>query len=128
MDELTQLQIKTKNNQAVVSSRIIAEKFAKEHKNIIAKIDKIIKNWNKDTRLKIKHGEYFISSSYKDSSGKNNREYLLSRDGFSYVVMGFTGREADVWKVKYIEAFNKMETFIREKLSSEWKEMRIKTG
>jgi hypothetical protein len=50
----------------------------------------------------------------------------MSRDGFSILVMGFTGRKALEWKLKYIEAFNNMESFIKEKLSSEWQETRIK--
>lgn len=126
MNELITLGIINKNDKVLVSSRIVAERFKKEHKNVIAKIDRTIENWNKDTELKTKLSEYFIISTYKDSSGKSNREYLLSRDGFSYVVMGFTGRDSDLWKVKYIEAFNKMELFMRERLSSEWQETRIK--
>jgi len=48
------------------------------------------------------------------------KEYLLTRDGFSFIVMGFTGRESDAWKLKYIQAFNAMEAFIQERQSSEW--------
>lgn len=70
---------------------------------------------------------YFIKSSYvHEQNNQRYKEYLLTRDGFSLLVMGFTGKKALEWKLKYIEAFNKMELFIREKLSSEWKETRIK--
>lgn len=51
---------------------------------------------------------------------------MLTRDGFSVLVMGFTGKKALEWKLKYIQAFNSMKAFIREKLSSEWQETRIK--
>ncbi len=44
----------------------------------------------------------------------------MNRDGFSLLVMGFTGKEALEWKLKYIDAFNKMEAFIQERRSSEW--------
>ena len=57
----------------------------------------------------------FISHEYKASNGKTNPEYLLTRDGFSLVVFGFNGAEALQWKLKYIEAFNKMEEAIRNK-------------
>lgn len=53
--------------------------------------------------------QYFIPSKYKDASGKSNVEYLLTRDGFSLLVMGFTGAKALEWKLKYIQAFNAME-------------------
>ena len=51
----------------------------------------------------------FIESSYVASNGKTNKEYLLTRDGFSLLVMGFTGQKALEWKLKYIRAFNEME-------------------
>lgn len=57
--------------------------------------------------------KYFIESTYLDKSNRQSKEYLLTRDGFSFLVMGFTGAKADIWKLKYIEAFNKMEEYIR---------------
>jgi len=56
----------------------------------------------------------FIPSTYKATNGKVNPEYLLTRDGFSLLVMGFTGARAVTWKVKYIEAFNQMEKKIKD--------------
>ena len=52
---------------------------------------------------------YFIESTYKDSMNRTKKEYLLTRDGFSLLVMGFTGIKALEWKLKYIKAFNEME-------------------
>lgn len=57
---------------------------------------------------------YIILSEYVDSKGETRNEYLLTRDGFSLVVMGFTGTKALEWKLKYIDAFNKMESAIKE--------------
>ncbi|RHW63961.1 hypothetical protein DZC34_13285, partial [Clostridium botulinum] len=54
----------------------------------------------------------FISSTF-NHRGNEYKEYLLTRDGFSFLVMGFTGTKADVWKLKYIEAFNKMEEMLK---------------
>lgn len=57
--------------------------------------------------------DYFIETSYKDAKGESRKEYLMTRDGFTFIVMGFTGREADNFKMAYIEAFNKMEEALK---------------
>lgn len=56
----------------------------------------------------------FIKNNYIDTKGRTQYEYLINRDGFSLLVMGFNGNKALEWKLKYIDAFNKME----EKLKS----------
>lgn len=101
----------TKNDKGdlVVSSRQVAEDFEKMHKHVLRAIeDKISLN------PILGSAKYFIESSYKDGSGKGNKEYLLTKDGFTFLVMGFTGTKADSWKLKYIEAFNKMEQALKE--------------
>lgn len=55
----------------------------------------------------------FVSSTYKNSRGRNYDEFLMDRDGFSLLVMGFTGKKALEWKLKYIDAFNKMEETLK---------------
>ena len=50
----------------------------------------------------------FYKSSYISSRGRTETEYLMNRNGFSLLVMGFTGSKALEWKLKYINAFNKM--------------------
>ena len=55
----------------------------------------------------------FVLSNYKASNGKTNPMYLMNRDGFSLLAMGFTGKEALEWKLKYIDAFNKMEAKLK---------------
>lgn len=102
--------------QAVVSSRVVAEKFGKRHNDVVATIENKIKNL---TTEKFVVSDYFVRDSF-EHNGNWYKEYLLTRDGFSFIVMGFTGREADRWKLKYIQAFNAMEAFIRERQSSEW--------
>lgn len=51
----------------------------------------------------------FTESTYISSRGRKEIEYLMNRDGFSLLVMGFTSSKALEWKLKYIDAFNKME-------------------
>lgn len=93
----------------VVSSRIIAENFKKRHDNVLRDIKNII-----DSLLKIEEPNWeknFIPSQYKDR-GKKYSEYLLTRDGFTLLAMGFTGKKAILFKIAYINRFNEMEQFI----------------
>ena len=99
--------VQVSNNQVVVSSRDIAEHFEKEHKHVLDSIREIIKAENSALT-------FFFETTYKAGTGKSYPEYLMNRDGFSLLVMGFTGKKALEWKLKYIEAFNKMEAHIHE--------------
>ena len=91
------------NNQAVVSSRQVAESFGKMHKHVLDSIGEIIKAENSALT------SMFFESSYKAGTGKSYPEYLMNRDGFTLLAMGFTGPKALQWKLKYIQAFNEME-------------------
>ena len=95
------------DGELVVSSRQVAEDFGKKHKHVLEAIENIKAQNSAVTKM-------FIESSYKAGTGKNYKEYLLTRDGFSLLVMGFTGPESLEWKLKYIEAFNNMESYIKE--------------
>ena len=86
----------------VVSSLDIAEHFGKQHKNILRDIERL-EIPDDFRRLN------FEPSSYVNGQNKEQPAYNLTRDGFSFLVMGFTGKKANEWKVKYIEAFNLME-------------------
>ena len=98
------INIENKEGVMVVSSREVATNFGKEHKHVLEKIEELVKTENSALI-----GKYFIPSTYKAGTGKSYKEYLLTRDGFSLLVMGFTGEKALQWKIKYIDAFNKME-------------------
>ena len=98
---------RTEDGKLVVSSRQVAKDFKKEHKNVIQAIENIKAENSAVAKM-------FIESSYKAGTGKNYKEYLLTRDGFSLLVMGFNGRESLEWKLKYIEAFNTMERKLKE--------------
>lgn len=87
----------------VVSSRQLADNFGKEHKNVLRDIENI------KVSLGINFELYFYESTYVASNGKTNPEYLMNRDGFTLLAMGFTGAKALEWKLKYIAAFNAME-------------------
>jgi len=120
MDEL---MIFERYKQAVVSSRVIADKFGKRHNDVVSAINTKIA-WLTTEKFVVQN--YFVESSF-NHSGNKYKEYLLTRDGFSFIVMGFTGREADVWKLKYIAAFNSMERFLLEKQTAEWQQTRLQS-
>ena len=94
------------NNQIVVSSKDLAEHFNKDHKNILRDIREILSAQNRAN-------EFFQEESYS-YNGRRLPMYLMNRDGFSLLAMGFTGKKALQWKLKYIEAFNEMEETLKQ--------------
>jgi len=103
--------VEIKNNQVVVDSRSVAKNFNKEHRNVVRDIENLVR---KDV-LKIEH--MFQQVELPDSYGRMQKSYYMNRDGFSLLVMGFTGKEAIEWKLKYIEAFNEMEKKLKNPLA-----------
>ena len=99
---MTDIILSVKNNEAVVSSRQIAESFGKEHRNVMQSIKNLSAENSAVTQM-------FYKSEYTAGTGKKYPMYLMNRDGFSLLAMGFTGKEAVQWKLKYIAAFNAME-------------------
>ena len=100
--------VEVRNQQAVTDSRKVAETFCKEHSKVIRSID----NMKKDVA---NFGEMFFETETPDSYGRMQRIYYLNRDGLSLLAMGFTGKKAMQWKLKYIEAFNQMEKELNAK-------------
>lgn len=92
--------IKLEKGKPMTTSIMIAEVFEKEHKHILDKIRDSIEFFNEPN---------FRPVTYKDSKGENRPMYLLDRDFTTFLIMGFTGKKSVEWKLKYIEAFNKME-------------------
>lgn len=113
MNELIEL----KRNEAVTTSLQVAESFSKKHKTVIRNIENLVAQ-NCAAKM------MFHKGTYKDKRGKEQPIYFMNRDGFSFLVMGFTGKEAFDWKLKYIEAFNKMEKLLQERATNDWLEER----
>lgn len=106
--------VEIKNNQVVVSSRQIAENFGKEHSKVLRSIRTAIeftqaKNGLSKLSQDNEVNDWFYETTYVDNSGKSNLEYLMNKNGFSLIVMGFTGEKAMQWKIQYIQAFEEME-------------------
>ncbi len=105
MNELEVKQyVDAKNNQVYTTSKIVAERFNKKHKHVLDNIRK----------LKDVAEPYFRLSSYIDQTGKENIQYELDESGFMLLAMRFTGAEALIVQVKFVDAFQKMKTFIKD--------------
>lgn len=103
---MNELVFKGANNQVLTNSLLVAEKFGKSHKNVIQVIKELITSAEKSANL-------FVESEYPDTYGRMQPMYVMNRDGFTLLVMGFTGDKALQFKLDYIEAFNKMEEVIK---------------
>ncbi len=104
------------NDTARVDSLFVAEFFEKQHFHVLRDITKIT-----DTKSGL--SEDFIHSnfkvdSYKDSTGRKLPCYYMTRDGFTMLVMGYTGQKAMKFKELYIKRFNEMEQFIKTLVSA----------
>lgn len=103
-----------KDKQAVTSSLQVAETFGKEHYHVLEAIEAKISSPENSGQYQ----KMFAEGTYKDKSGKSNKLYYMNRDGFSFIVMGFTGRKADTFKLQYIDAFNAMEQQVKFQVPS----------
>lgn len=95
-----------KNQQAVTSSLQVAESFEKRHDHILRDIDSIKKDVPN-------FGEMFLEGIESDSYGRDRKVIYMNRDGFTLLAMGFTGKKALNFKLKYIKAFNQMENSVK---------------
>lgn len=107
---MTEELVIMKDKQAVTTSLQVAQNFEKRHDHILRDIDNIKKDVPN-------FGEMFTETMELDSYGRDRRIYYMNRDGFSLLAMGFTGKKALEFKLKYINAFNQMEDYIRNENS-----------
>lgn len=113
MNEL--INVLSQDGTLVVSSREVSRNFEKRHDHILRDISQLIEDMGSPQSW----GHLFMASAYNDSYGREQREYLLTRDGFTLLAMGFTGKKALAWKLKYIDAFNKMENLINKPIPTD---------
>lgn len=98
------------NGKAKTNSLKVSQHFNKQHKSVLRAIQ------NLDCSFEFTERNFALSE-YKDDSGKLNPFYEITRDGFSFLAMGFIGKEAAKWKEAYINAFNEMESALSKQLS-----------
>jgi len=108
----------------ITSSKIVSDVFDKVHRNVM-----------RDIQLLECSDEFralnFEQSEYKTERGKTYKCYNITRDGFVFLCMGFTGKKATQWKEKYISTFNEMEKGLLNvdaemtRLSNQGKEIKL---
>lgn len=94
------------NGKVITNSLLVAERFEKQTQHVNEAIKKLITSIENPTDL-------FTESRYEDSYGRVQFCYAMNRDGFSLLVMGFTGKKALQFKLEFIAAFNAMEAALR---------------
>lgn len=94
------------SDTARANSLIVAQMFEKEHKDVL----KSIRNLDCSEEFLRRN---FAPISYSDQYGRAQRAYAMTRDGFTFLVMGYRGKKAARFKEAYIKRFNEMESFIR---------------
>jgi Rha family phage regulatory protein len=126
------LLVEADHEQAFTTSRKIAEHFRKQHKHVLRDIERLSsdlaeaenwrpsfgppnENWQSNFGSPNSPGPEFWRlnfepSDYVDSRGKTQPMYRIGHDGFALLAMGFTGREALAWKLRFLAAFREMET------------------
>ncbi|RIN37001.1 Rha family transcriptional regulator [Staphylococcus succinus] len=115
MNNLASIEIENNSEIGlVVSSRTVAKELGRQHKHVLEGIDEMIKNSTADISALL------ISNQYKASNGKRNREYLLTKDGFTLYMFNIQGHND--FKLDYINKFNEMENQIQNRLPGSYKE------
>ena len=107
---MTDLVFKGRNDQVLTNSLLVAEKFGKEHKHVLDAIRELIQGCAETSA-----DPMFVETIYVNE--QNRQEYpmfVMNRDGFTLLAMGFTGKKALKFKLDYIAAFNAMERSLKE--------------
>ncbi len=102
--------VHVKDGQVFANSRDVAEVFGKRHDNVLRDISNLTLATPSDLR-------WFIDASYRDAKGEYRPAWDMTRDGFTLLVMGYTGPKAMAFKVAYITRFNEMEDELRNQQS-----------
>ena len=111
MQALQKIQIENNSELgAVVSSRVVAEEIGRQHKHVLEGIDEMIKKSRADISTLL------IPNQYKARNGKRNREYLLTKDGFTLYMFNIQGHND--FKMAYINKFNEMENQLKQPVAS----------
>ncbi|ASE37760.1 phage antirepressor KilAC domain-containing protein [Staphylococcus pettenkoferi] len=116
MNELQKIQIENNSELgAVVSSRVVANELKRRHDNVKRDLEQILMSSNVSALI--------VPSNYKDSRGRKQKEYLLTKDGFTLYMFNIQGHND--FKMAYINKFNEMENALQNKLPGTYKEALI---
>lgn len=93
------------DGQPFTTSRAVAERFDKRHKNVLRSIESLLAESPDPEFSRLN----FEPRNYLDERGKTYPEYVLTHDAFALLAMSFTGPEALAWKIAFLQAFNALE-------------------
>lgn len=121
--DVTTLPVVTLSSDKVptTNSRDVAEFFGRAHKTVLSAIDRLecSEDFNRQN---------FMPVDYVDEKGRTYRSFNMTKDGFVFLVMGFTGKKAASIKEAYIAAFNAMEAELKLRAEAEADTLRQKVG
>lgn len=107
--------VSVRNNQVVTTSLHVAEYFGKEHSKVLRAIRML------DCSVDFNQANFGLVT-YQDAKGEQRPMYYMTRDGFTFLAMGFTGKVAAKFKEAYINAFNEMEEMLRKQETTRYAE------
>lgn len=108
-----------KEEVTVVSSLDVAETFEKRHDHVLRDVEKCKKDIPN-------FGEMFFETTMPDTYGRSQKVFLMNRDGFTLLVMGYTGEKAMQFKLAYIKQFNAMEKALMGKIKEREKGIAVR--
>jgi len=114
----TEVHIITKGGVSFTTSIDVAEKFGKQHKHVLDGIRKIAEGNESFS------GPNFRPRKYIDDRGKWQPMYEMTRSGFAILAMGFTGKKALEWKIKFEQAFSLMAQTLLNQKNLSWQASR----
>ena len=106
---MNEIVYRGESNQPLTNSKLVAEVFGKEHKHVREAIKKLITTAENSTVHQM-----FSESTYLNEQNKEQPMFIMNQDGFTLLAMGFNGKKAMEFKLKYIEAFNDMKRQIEQ--------------
>lgn len=101
------IELVKENGTVYATSRQVASDFGKQHGHVLRDIDALIKDASKI-------GDMFVETIILDKYKRKQRAYNITKDGFTLLAMGFTGKKALQFKLDYIQAFNEMEQELKD--------------
>ena len=127
MNEIIQSDglVQASHGQVMTTSRVIAEKFGKNHRDVL----RAIKNLDCSAEYHQRNfAQVLIDVPGHRGAIRKMPMYSITRDGFIFLVTGFTGKKAATWKEKFIGAFNAMEKELLiltiQKNDAHWQQVR----
>lgn len=109
---MQELQVLEQNNDFYVDSREVAEMVKKRHANLVRDIENYQEVLNQNSKLS--SDDYFIENTYQAGTGKQYKNYLLTKKGCDMVANKMTGAKGTLFTAMYVDAFHKMDEHIKE--------------